>query len=135
MPNDRWEPALDQVLLLTMLLSRDTTESLARMGLTEARAHLVWELQARGPCPQRALASALHVTPRAVTALVDALVETGFVTREPCATDRRATLVTFTEHGRTTAQAMAAGYREVARQLFADLPAGTFNDFEAGMGQ
>src|ERR1700719_2669412 len=70
MPNDRWEPALDQVLLLTMLLSRDTTESLARMGLTEARAHLVWELQARGPCTQRVLASALHVTPRAITAPV-----------------------------------------------------------------
>src|SRR6202045_4204984 len=134
MQNDRWEAALDRVLLVTVLLSRDMTDGLARMGLTEARAHLVWELQARGPCTQRALASALHVTPRAVTALVDGLVETGFVTREPYAGDRRATLVTFTEMGRTTAQAMADGYRELARELFADLPDDTFDGFEAGLG-
>jgi DNA-binding MarR family transcriptional regulator len=133
MPDRRWEAALSRIFQLIFLLGRDSTSSLARMGLTESRAHLLWELQARGPCSQRALASALHVTPRAVTALVDALVETGFVTREPCATDRRATLVTFTEHGRTTAQAMAAGYRELARQLFADLPDETFNDFDAGL--
>jgi DNA-binding MarR family transcriptional regulator len=83
MRDDHWEAVLDQVLELTVLLGRDMTSSLARMGLTEARAHLLWELRARGPCTQRALASALRVTPRAVTALVDGLVETGFVTREP----------------------------------------------------
>jgi DNA-binding MarR family transcriptional regulator len=134
MPDDRWEAALSRIFQLIFLLGRDATTSLARIGLTEARAHLVWELQARGPSTQRTLASALHVTPRAVTALVDALVETGFVTREPYAGDRRATLVTFTETGRTTAQAMADGYRELARELFADLPADTFDGFEAGLG-
>ncbi|HEV2257371.1 MAG TPA: MarR family transcriptional regulator [Streptosporangiaceae bacterium] len=133
MQNDRWEAALDQVLLLTVLLGRDMTESLARMGLTEARAHLVWELQARGPCTQRALASALHVTPRAITALVDSLVETGFVTREPCPADRRAILVTFTELGRTTGQALADGHRELARHLFAGMPAEAFDGFEGSL--
>jgi len=134
MPDDRWEAALSRIFQLIFLLGRDAATSLARIGLTEARAHLVWELQARGPCTQRTLASALHVTPRAVTALVDGLVETGFVTREPYAGDRRATLVTFTEMGRTTAQAMADGYRELARELFADLPDDTFDGFEAGLG-
>ena len=76
---------------------------------------------------------ALRVTPRAITALVDGLVETGFVTREPCPADRRATLVTFTELGRTTTQAMADGHRELARQLFAGLPAETFDGFDAGL--
>lgn len=133
MQNDRWEAALDQVLLLTVLLGRDMAESLARMGLTEARAHLVWELQARGPCTQRALASALHVTPRAITALVDSLVETGFVTREPCPADRRAILVTFTELGRTTGQALADGHRQLARHLFAGMPAEAFDGFEGSL--
>jgi DNA-binding MarR family transcriptional regulator len=133
MRDDRWEATLDQVLLLTVLLGRDETDSLAAMGLTEARAHLLWELQARGPCTQRALASALHVTPRAITALVDGLAETGFVTREPCAADRRAILVTFTELGRVTAQALADGHRELARQLFADLPAEVFDGFDTGL--
>ena len=133
MPDHRWEAALSRIFQLIFLLGRDSTSSLARMGLTESRAHLLWELQARGPCPQRALASALHVTPRAVTALVDALVETGFVTREPCATDRRATLVTFTELGRTTGQALADGHRELARHLFAGLPTEAFDGFEGGL--
>src|SRR5580700_4904250 len=104
MQNDRWEAALDQVLLVTVLLSRDMTDSLARMGLTEARAHLLWELQARGPCTQRALASALHVTPRAITSL-----------------------------GRTTGQALADGHRELARYLFAGMAAETFDGFDMGL--
>ena len=133
MREDRWEPALDRVFELTLLLGRDMATSLARMGLTEARAHLLWELRALGPCPQRALASALHVTPRAVTALVDGLVETGFVTREPRPGDRRAILVTLTERGRTTTQAMVDGKRNLARQLFAGLPAETFDGFDAGL--
>lgn len=133
MQNDRWEAALDQVLLLTVLLGRDMADGLARMGLTEARAHLVWELHARGPSTQRALASALRVTPRAITALVDSLVETGFVTREPCPADRRATLVTFTELGRAAGQALADGHRELARRLFAGMPAETFDRFDTGL--
>ena len=134
MRDDRWEPALDRVLQLTVLLGRDMADGLARMGLTEARAHLVWELWARGPCTQRALASALRVTPRAITALVDGLAETGFVTREPCPTDRRATLVTFTELGRATARALADGHRDLARRLFAGMPAEAFDAFDTGLG-
>ena len=116
-----------------MLLSQDSAASLARMGLTEARAHLLWELRARGPSTKRTLASALHVTPRAITALVDSLAETGFVTREPCPTDRRATLVTFTELGHTTAQTLADGHRELARQVFAGMPAEEFDGFDTGL--
>ena len=133
MRDDEWEAALDRVLQVTVLLGHDATTSLARMGLTEARAHLVWELRARGPSTQQALASAMHVTPRAITALVDALVETGFVTREPRPGDRRAILVTFTELGRTTAQALADGHRELARELFAGLSAEEFDGFDAGL--
>ena len=75
----------------------------------------------------------MHVTPRAITALVDGLVATGFVTREPHPSDRRATLVTFTERGRTTAQALLDGHRRLARQLFADLPPNVFDGFDVGL--
>ena len=130
---DQWEAALDRVLELTVLLGRDSAESLAQMGLTESRAHLVWQLQQRGPCTQATLAADMHVTPRTVTALVDALVDTGFVTREPHPSDRRATLVTFTERGRTTARELVDGHRRLARQLFADLPADVFDTFDAAL--
>ena len=130
---ERWEAALDRVLELTVLLGRDMTDSLAREGLTESRAHLLFQLQQRGPCTQRTLAADLHVTPRAITALVDGLAATGFVTREPHPSDRRATLVTFTKRGRTTAQALLDGHRRLARQLFAGLPDDAFDGFDAGL--
>jgi DNA-binding MarR family transcriptional regulator len=127
------EATLDRVLELTVLLGRDAADSLAREGLTEARAHLVWQLQQRGPCTQATLAADLGVTPRAITALVDGLVATGFVTREPHPSDRRATLVTFTERGRATAQALVDSHRRLARQLFAGLPDDVFDGFDAGL--
>jgi DNA-binding MarR family transcriptional regulator len=133
MSDDRWEATLDRILELSLLIGQDLTSFLARTGLTEARVHLLWVLQAQGPCTQRTLATALRVTPRAITALVDGLVETGFVTREPCPADRRATLVTFTEQGRSIAQEMAAGHRELARRLFADMPEQQFDGFENGL--
>ena len=128
-----WEATLDRVLELTALFSRDAAESLAQMGLTESRAHLVWQLQRRGPCTQATLAADLHVTPRTITALVDALADTGFVTREPHPADRRATLVTFTERGRAAAMELVEGHRRLARQLFAELPDDAFGDFDAGL--
>jgi DNA-binding MarR family transcriptional regulator len=133
MRSERWEAALDRVLELTVLLGRDMTDSLAREGLTESRAHLLWQLQQRGPCTQRTLAAGLHVTPRAITALVDGLAATGFVTREPHPSDRRATLVTFTERGRATAHALRDGYVRLARQLFGGLPDDAFDGFDAGL--
>jgi DNA-binding MarR family transcriptional regulator len=133
MGTERWEAALDRVLELTVLLGRDAADSLAREGLTESRAHVMWQLQQRGPCTQATLAADLHVTPRTITALVDALVATGFVTREPHPSDRRAALVTFTGQGRSTAQALADSHRRLAGQLFAGLPAEVFDGFDAGL--
>jgi len=130
---EQWEATLDKVLELTVLLSRDSVDSLAREGLTESRAHVVWQLQQRGPCTQATLAADLHVTPRTVTALVDGLVDTEFVTREPHPSDRRATLVTFTERGRATAQSLVEAHRGLARQLFGDLPDDVFAGFDAGL--
>lgn len=133
MRGERWEATLDRILELTVLISRDMADSLTRQGLTESRAHLVWQLQQRGPCTQATLAADLHVTPRAITALVDSLVDTGFVTREPHPSDRRATLVTFTERGHATAQALVDSHRQLARQLFAGLPDDAFEGFDAGL--
>ena len=131
----RHTAALDRVLELVVLLNDDMTSSLARQGLTPSRAHLLWELRRRGPCTQRVLADALGVSARNVTGLVDALVTTGFVTREPHPTDRRASLVSFTEHGATTADGLRRGQQELGDLLFAAMPAERLDCFVDGLDE
>jgi DNA-binding MarR family transcriptional regulator len=79
--------------------------------------------------PQRVLAEALKVTPRAVTGLVDALVTDGLVTREPHPTDRRATLVTFTPRGETLVGELKRDHKKLARALFASMSQRQFDTF------
>lgn len=114
-------PALDLIYELVGLLGADMERALARDGLTVSRAHLLWELDQRGPSTQRVLAEALRVSPRNVTGLVDALEESGFVTRSVHPTDRRATLVSFTAHGARIAAGLSRGKEELAGVLFDDL--------------
>lgn len=97
------------------------TQANAALGLTPARTHLLWELGQRGPVPQRVLADALKVTPRAVTGLVDALVGQRLVTREAHPTDRRATLVTLTRQGEALVAQLKRDHKRLARALFASM--------------
>jgi DNA-binding MarR family transcriptional regulator len=135
MDADKRITALDQILELVVLLNQDMTQSLARDGLTVSRARVLWELRQRGPTIQRDLANALQVSARTVTGLVDALVATGFLTRKPHPTDRRATLVAVTEHGARTTEAMERGQEAFAELLFAGMPDEQFDCFVAGLGE
>jgi DNA-binding MarR family transcriptional regulator len=96
---------------------------------------VLWELRHRGPTTQRVLADALRVSARTITGLIDGLVATGFVTRQPHPTDRRATLVTFTEHGARTIEAMERAQQEFAHLLFAGMPDDQFDCFVTGLGE
>ena len=125
--------ALDRLLEVVVLLGEDMTRGLAAEGLTVPRAHLLWRLHHDGPATQRALAEALEVSPRNITGLVDGLADTGFVTREAHPSDRRATLVSLTEHGRRTLAAMDRSHRDLASTLLGDLPAGDLRAFTAGL--
>ena len=120
---------LDRLLELVVLINDDMTRSLARDGLTASRAHVIWELRQNGAMTQKALADAMRVSARNVTGLVDSLVATGFVTREPHPTDRRATLVSFTEHGTKIAKTLEDGQQEFAELLFSGIPAEEVDGF------
>lgn len=125
--------ALDRVLALSVFVNEDMSSDLAARGLTTSRAHLLWELKRLGPSTQRALADPMGVSARNVTGLVDALVATGFVTRETHPTDRRATLVTLTAQGETETDALDRDHEELARTLFAAMPAERFQSFVIGL--
>lgn len=130
---DQHRTAFGQIVELTVLFHEDMAVSLGRLGLTESRAHLLWELHQRGPSTQRVLAEAMNVSARNITGLVDALVETGFVTREPHPTDRRATLVSLTEHGLKTMAAMEQDQEKGGHLLFAGLADDQLECFIGGM--
>jgi DNA-binding MarR family transcriptional regulator len=80
---------------------RRWTRALAGDALSYSRMRLLCERQDGGPQRMADLASALDVTPRNVTTLVDGLERDGFVRRRPHPTDRRATVIELTDsaHG------------------------------------
>jgi DNA-binding MarR family transcriptional regulator len=119
----------DRLLEISVLLQADMARSFAGTGLTTSRAHLLWELHRLGPSTQRALASALKVSARNVTGLVDALESHGYVERVPHPSDRRALQVTLTDLGRRTTAAMESGRHQAAGQLVAGLSADELDQF------
>jgi DNA-binding MarR family transcriptional regulator len=90
-------------------------------------------VEEHGPATQRDLAERLQVTPRTVTALVDGLESTGFVTREADPADRRVALVTMTEQGKTASRAMLDGRNKLAQELFGDQPRGKLKGFDSAL--
>ncbi|MGY1887377.1 MarR family winged helix-turn-helix transcriptional regulator [Blastococcus sp. SYSU DS0753] len=123
----------DRLLEIALLVQDDMARELEPAGLTPARTHLLWEVHSRGPSSQRALATALGVTPRNITGLVDALEERGYVRREPHPTDRRITLVTLTELGARATGQMDADHRRMAAHLVAGFDADRLERFRTDL--
>ena len=123
----------DRLLEIALLVQDDMTRELEPVGLTPSRTHLLWEVHRRGPSSQRTLATALDVSPRNVTGLVDALEERGFVRREPHPTDRRVALVTLTELGSRTTAEMEKSHREIAAHLVAGFDADRLEQFRTDL--
>ncbi|WP_297622976.1 MarR family transcriptional regulator [Nocardioides sp.] len=120
---------VDRVLHLATLVQADLARFEREQGLTTSRVHLLWVLGETGPTTQQALARALGVTPRNVTGLVDGLVASAHVTREPHPDDRRATLVTPTLLGSRTIADMVTSHADLAQRLFGDVPAARLTTF------
>ncbi|MGH8794269.1 MAG: MarR family winged helix-turn-helix transcriptional regulator [Stackebrandtia sp.] len=114
---------------MSVLLNDVMDLGMTTIGVTRARAHLLWQLHRSGPVPQRKLAEALGVTPRNITGLVDALQEAGLVERRPHPTDRRSLLVAFTPVGERLAAGMHEGQGRWAEHLFAEMSAEELESF------
>ena len=84
------------------------------------RMRLLHVLESEGPRTMSELANALAVTPRRVTALVDALEADGLVERRPHPTDGRSTVVSLTRSGRKQQQVLwAERQREISEAFLA----------------
>ena len=127
------EHVFDRLLQIALLIQDDLARSFAGSELTVARTHLLWELFRLGPSTQQMLATALKVSPRNVTGLVDALEAGNFLTRRPHPTDRRATLVTLTDAGRQVMTEMEQQRSQIAAELVADLDPVQLEMFRQGL--
>jgi DNA-binding MarR family transcriptional regulator len=94
--------------------------SVANSGEGVTRLRLLNELHCNGPRKMADLAESRGVTPRNVTALVDALEREALVRRAAHPTDRRVTLVEITG-GSTTVAAQFEAFRTAMTHLFDDL--------------
>ena len=90
-------------------------------GISYARMRLLSALHFKGPQIMSSLSEKLGVTPRNVTALVDALEEEGLVERRPHPTDRRATIIELTPRGAETCGGIYAEHRGAVSELFVGL--------------
>jgi DNA-binding MarR family transcriptional regulator len=125
--------ALEQVFAFAVTVEQYMQAGLAARGLTRARATVVWQLHRHGPTTQQQIARTIGVTARNVTALVDGLQDSGFVSREPHPGDRRAVLVHLTDAGRQVTDQLAADYEARSGHLFADIPVEQVRQFLSTM--
>jgi DNA-binding MarR family transcriptional regulator len=128
------EEVFDQLLEVSLLLDADMSRSMAALGLTVTRTHLLWEVQLNGPSTQQRLAQAIGVSPRHVTGLVDALESDGFARRLPHPADRRAVLVALTDKGTATMAEMQEQRRRAAGELVADLDDRAVEQLQRSLG-
>lgn len=123
----------DRLLLVSHLLQRDMNRTFAGTPLSEARVGVLWVLQTRGPSTQQAIADALEVSARNISALVDGLESTGYVRRAPHPSDRRAVLVELTESSAELMATMQRQHGEVSTALLDSVPVADRAAFERGL--
>ena len=99
--------AVTSVMRVQQVLMSRLNETLKPHGLTFPRyeALMLLYLSRRGSLPLGKMGTRLQVHRTSVTNLVDGLERSGLATRSPHPTDRRTTLATLTDQGRTTAEA------------------------------
>ena len=127
------EEIYDQLLEVSLLFQADMARSQTALGLTVTKTHLLWQVHHNGPCAQQRLAEAVRISPRHVTAMVDALELQGLVRRRPHPQDRRAVLVELTDRGAATVVEMQQQRAQAAATLVDGLDPGTVQGLRSGL--
>jgi DNA-binding MarR family transcriptional regulator len=104
-------------------------------GLTYTRLRLLEALHCGGPAIMRELGVQLGVSPRNMTAMVDALEDAHLVVRRPHPTDRRATLVELSPDGIKEAEQALAPRLDAVAELFEVFSAEEQREFFATLGR
>ena len=104
-------------------LRHASQETLAPWDITPSQLRALRVLGHHGALHMSALSDRLHIAPRSVTEVVDALEGRGLVARRPDPADRRATLVELTGSGEDMLSAIRAARGLEAERAFDRLSA------------
>ncbi|HEV7717692.1 MAG TPA: MarR family transcriptional regulator [Arsenicitalea sp.] len=110
-------------LLLTGRLWRKMTRQVtAQFGIAEAgAAPMIWIGRLGEGVRQNALAERCGIEGASLVRVIDELANTGFVTREPDPTDRRANALYLTDKGREIFQQMEGELSALRARVFAEI--------------
>lgn len=92
-----------------------------RLGLFPTQSQLLLTLDQRAPISHKELARQMHLTPGAITQLLEALEETGLVTRQPDEHDRRIAYVALSRTGRRKIAAIKQVHAELLKETLSSL--------------
>lgn len=109
------------LMAASRLFSQRGTAAFGEHGLSPARVRLLTTVGASPRLKMAEAASAMGVTARAVTPLVDALETEGLLTRHPDPADRRATRLDLTPTGRQALTTIEHLQASVSDQIFSAL--------------
>jgi DNA-binding MarR family transcriptional regulator len=102
-------------------LRHTSQETLAPWDINPSQLRALRVLMRRGGMRLSQLSDHLHIAARSATEVVDALETRGLVERRPDPDDRRAALVTLTEHGTSVLDAIRAARGNENERAFSRL--------------
>ncbi|GAA1851567.1 MarR family winged helix-turn-helix transcriptional regulator [Brevibacterium marinum] len=124
---------LNKLLAITSLFQQDMARAFEGTPLTESRVAVLWTLSTSGPSTQQVLSSALSVTPKNISGLVDVLEKHGYARRVPHPSDRRAVLVELTDAGEAMMTRMQEEHASLEAELLDAIPPERRAEFENGI--
>ena len=129
------ESLADMFWAVTRQLREASQETLAPWDITPAQLRALRVLGKHGLIRLSRLSDQLHIAPRSATEVADALESRGLIERQPDPTDRRATLVQLTGHGRDVLAGIRAARGSAADRLFGQLSPADQADLARILGQ
>ncbi len=92
-----------------------------QMGIAPSELHLLHTIDMLQPVSLKKLAAEMHLTPGAITQLVDSLVESGYVERTQDTHDRRVVVATLTSEGKEKITLLIRKKRALLEKVVANL--------------
>lgn len=95
--------------------------SFDEIGVAPSQLQVLHLIRHQQPVSLKVLATDLHLTPGAITQLVEGVVQAGYVTRSESIEDRRITVVSLTEAGTAVCKQLEHKKQTLLAKVVADL--------------